>query len=174
MANSWTNADGLTIYFGTGERSLALDGDYEDYVTGEQVYEFLLDLTTLTTTTAAIANVRGRLPSLARVVKCEIVTQVAAATGTSVSIGMAADTAALTAVGTAGASIVSALVTAAMSTVGETTVVTAEATYAGDKMGLAIGTTVAPVIFTAKIAGSTFTTGLIRVKVFFQRILATA
>lgn len=170
----WTNSDGLTIVFGTDEATKAQGGDYEDFSFGDQVVDFALDLTTLTSSADETINYPQPmyLPVNTVLQRVDIITEVAVTTGTSATldIGIYDQTTASSVSTTA---IVSALAQSTIATAGTVTSITTGVTGAGTKMGLVMKawTSGAPdqIYVTARTGTGTFTAGKVRVRLFLYK-----
>jgi len=170
---SWTNSDGLTIYFGKEEAIKSPGGSYEDYTSGALVVDFLLpDLTLLTTTAADIG--RFFLPAKHVITRVDVFAQVAATSGGSATLNVGMKNAKTGAdIGTADVGVISAMALTAIDATGETTSLTAGSSGAGGKVGTQISSTNVPVKLTAKYGTAAFTAGAVRIKIHLQRMLTT-
>lgn len=184
---SWTNSDGLTLYYGVQEAQLANGGDHEDYMAGQRVDEFIIDLSALITANPTQVS-RALFPNNFILDRLEIyVPVVAASSGTgTLGIGLWDLTAAATISDTA---IASGVTTAIMTAGGLINVISAPAgstawgnTYAGANMGLVGYNWVQPpvtatpqhqVVITAKAGTAVFQSGVVRCRLFSHRDLAT-
>lgn len=180
MAQNWTNTDGLFLQFGTDKAIAETFGDYQQ-PGGNRVIEGLVDLTKLTTT-AAIQSNTLIFPTGANIFveSVEVVTEKAAATGTSFSLGLIAMDRS-TIPSNYSTAFISALVTASVTYVGQKTILTEGSTSAGLLLGAAstsgiypgsgqTGVSAGPYYITALSAGSAFTTGLVRVRIAYHGI----
>lgn len=182
---SWTNSDGLTIYFGVQEALLANGGDYEDFSAGTRVDEFIINLSALITANPTQVS-RSLFPNNFLLDRLEIfVPVVAASSGTgTLSIGLWDLTAGATISDTA---IASGVTTAILAVGADLVVVSSPAgntaygnTYAGANMGL-VGyawaqpptTSAHQIVITAKAGTAVFQSGLVRCRLYSHRDLGT-
>lgn len=92
MATTWMNDDGLLIKYGPdSSESTHRAGEYLTYNgKGEQVIEVTIDLTELTQT-ETILNDAVKVPTNAHITSVEVLTVVAALTGTAIDVGLVKD-----------------------------------------------------------------------------------
>lgn len=154
--------DGLLRKYGTDKTVPTSGGEFKQYGATREI-EFMLDLTKLTTTDQVI-NDQIFIPTGTWIESVQIDTQIAAATGTSVTIGVTS-TARDSATTTTNA-FLDAEVTATF-TLGKVILYDASTTHHGIALGTVL-TTNCPGYLTAKIAGSTFTTGLLKVRIRYR------
>jgi hypothetical protein len=157
------DADGLLRKYGTDKTVPCSGGEYKQYGEVREI-EFMLDLTKLTTT-AQVINDQIFIPKGVWVENVMINVQVAGATGTTFSVGLVG-TSRDSSVATDDA-FIAAEVTGVWSVLGN------EVTYFPGvaKVGSVVGTvtsTNTPAYLTAKITGSAFTTGLIKVRIRYR------
>lgn len=181
---SWTNPDGLTIYFGTQEAALASGGVYSDSESGMEVCDYIINLSALITANPTLVS-RTFFPDNYIINKAEVLVETAAAssgTGT-LGIGLWDFTAAATISDTA---IISGMTTAILAAQSTITVIGAPAgstaygnTYAGANMGLLGYSWAQPpsagahaLGITAKAGTAVFQSGIIRLKVYGYRSLS--
>lgn len=171
MAQNWFNKDGLFIQYGTDKTTAEVGGDFLSYGSN-RVYEVLVDLTLLTATPLILSNTSffGAPPTGQMYIeKVEATAEVGAATGTSFSVGLIqSDRATIpTNYNTA---LINAEVTATLATAGMSQTYFQNTTHAGGLIGTQPANATGPYYVTALSAGSTFTTGKIRVRVFYHGI----
>lgn len=174
---SWTNSDGLTLYYGVTEGQGAVGGEYKDHPSGLLVTDILLDLKLLTTSANSFLS-RDLVPNNMILEQVDLFTEVAA-TGSSgtLDIGFYDLTAAAT-ISDTGAVAVATL--ASIAAVGTLTHIVIGSSFVGTLVGLPIyagSATGAPftahqVAINAKIGSGTFTAGRIRVRLYMRRTLA--
>lgn len=158
---SWTNSDGLLVYFGTAEGKSGNGGEYRTHGAARQI-ETLIDLASLTST-ATYWDEHFELPKGAFIESVEVeVLVVAASSGSgTVSIGLKQSDQSTNISDTA---LVSALDLHATA-VGTRFVLTAGVTGAGSSIGTAIA---ANGLITAKEATAVYQTGRIAVRVSYS------
>lgn len=171
MAQNWFNNDGLFLQYGTDKAIPEQGGEYLSYG-ANRIVEVVIDLTKLTST-AAIQSYTTFFPSGSNIFieQVDIIAEIGAATGTSFSIGLIESD--------------QATIPANYSTAFANAVTTTNVATAGDKVSLTqssgsfvtntlIGSspssTAAPYYITALSAGSTFTTGKVRVRIYYHGI----
>ena len=174
VAGNWFNNDNLYLEFGTTKATVATAGEYR-MLGPQRIAEVDIDISTLTTT-AAIQDNNYFFPigTNIQIDKVEVITQVASATITSLSVGLMKQDRSTTLSDTA---FVAALAQADMDAAGETKVLTAGSTAAGNYVGAVAGAYVGSYAtsptetgyITAKIAGSTGT-GKVRVRIFWSAV----
>lgn len=158
------NNDGLYIKYGTELAVPTTGGDYCIY--GElREQEVTIDLTTLTTSAAIVADTTF-FPAGCFIEQVDVVADVAAVGGTSVSVGLV-NLDRTTALSTT--AFVSALPIANINVNGEKNVLTAGVTSAGAYIG---GTSASPGYITALVAG-TFTAGKVKVRIRYRGVTAS-
>lgn len=169
MAQNWTNKDGLFLQFGTDKAIAETAGDYVS-LTGNRTTEVLIDLTKLTST-AAIQSNTTIFPSGTNfyIESVEAVAETAAATGTSFSVGLIQMDRA-TIPSNYSTAFINAEVTASMTPAGKKVTYVNGTANAGGLIGSSPSSTTGPYYITALSAGSTFTTGLIRVRINYHGI----
>lgn len=171
MAQNWLNKDNLFIQFGTDKAIAETAGDYMSYGSN-RVLEILIDLTTLTSTAAIQSNTAffsapptGQL----YIEKVEITAETGAATGTSFSVGLI-QTDRATIPTNYSTSLINAEVTATVATAGMSQTYFQNTTHAGGLIGSSPANATGPYYITALSAGSAYTTGKIRVRIFYHGI----
>jgi hypothetical protein len=182
MVQSWTNADGLYLKFGTSKTTAEVWGDYS-IGEGNRVIEGLIDVSTLTTSSVIQSDnlfvfpaggTGGANSNTWFIERVELMVETAVATITSLSIGLVQLDRSTTPSNYDHA-LVNAELTAALATVGDRQIyVGADSVPAGStKGGTLIGSTPAaatgPYYITAKIAGSAGT-GKVRVRIYYRGI----
>ena len=164
---TWQNSDGLRVKFGTDEATSTHPAG--SYCLGdEQVCEVVIDLTELTAT-ETVLNDAAWVPANAHITKVEVVTLVAAATGTAIDVGFI-DQDYSTEIDYNG--LLAAYVTATMNAVGETNVlyeVGSSPTTGLTTMGALVGQelTNTGYISASRTDATAFTAGKIRLKVYY-------
>lgn len=171
VGGSWLDPDGLYRQYGTQKAVPEVAGDFLAYGSN-RILEVLVDLTKLTSTAAIQSNTAfmGSPPSgQLYIEKVEAIAEVGAATGTSFSVGLIqADRATIpTNYSTA---IINAEVTATLATAGMAQTYYQNTTHAGGLIGSSPANATGPYYITALSAGSTYTTGLIRVRIHYHGI----
>lgn len=161
---SWTNNDGLTVYFDAEEAQDANHGEYNQL--GDiHLQEVILRLVDLTESEAVVS--RLVYPKGEVLWKVEVITEEPAATGVAIDVGMKNKDG----TGTPDPDgVLAALVTASMSKIGETFTATSDAlaTYGGAYIGTVVGTV--PQLLTASRTTSTaFTAGVIRLRLYWYK-----
>jgi len=165
---AWTNADGLTLYFGAEESELANAGEYKTF-DHARVVEVDIDLSDLTETESVIT--RTVFPKGKVLWKVEVITDEVAATGVAIDVGMVSRESSPTVNDPNG--VLAAFPTASMSALGET--FTATADNLGTYGGALIGTVVSaendvPLDITASRTTSTaFTTGFVKLRLYWYK-----
>lgn len=196
VSGSWFNNDGLMLQYGTQKAIPEPGGDYLMYGPN-RVMEVVVDLTSLTTT-AQVQSLTTFFPSGLNYVVEEVIcyADIGATTGTSFSIGLgyfsgstyanitnnveqqggASPT--LTAytgsypgvTSISDTAFINAMTTTNVATLGNKITQNVGSTYAGGYIGQTSTTTTQPNYITAKSAGSAYTTGLIRVRIYYRGI----
>lgn len=154
----YTNADGLTIYFGQDENYQKAEGEYRNDGLS-RLEEFVVDLATLTNTDQIITQ--QIFPWGKDLLQIRYIVDTPAAGGGTVDIGFRnLRTGASIAGGNGG---VAALPAASLTTEGATAALTAGSTYAGSLVGKIVANTKGTVIgITAKYNTTAFTAGRVR------------
>lgn len=167
MATNWFNSDGLYVKFGTNEATPGVAGEYGFLADGnDHVIEVRLDLATLTASNV-IVDQNVWLPDNARITKLEVITTEAATGGTNVDVGLVRfdQTTEIDFDG-----LLVDFLTASMSTVGETIVLyqntTVPAATAGT--GALVGTVLTNPGYITAAASGTYTTGEVKLRIFFD------
>lgn len=169
VGGSWLNNDNLYIQYGTQKAVPETAGDYQSPA-GNRIIEVLIDLTKLTTT-AAIQSNTTFFPDGSNfyIEQVEAVAETAAATGTSFSVGLI-QTDRATIPANYSTAFINAMTQSVMGTAGDKVTLTAGSTGAGGLIGTYPASATGPYYITALSAGSTFTTGLIRVRILYHGI----
>lgn len=165
---NWTNKDGLFLQYGTDKSVPETGGDFMA-LGDNRIFEVLIDLTKLTST-AAIQSNTAIFPDGANlyIEQVQAVAETAAASGTSFSVGLIQmDRATIPA--NYSTAFINAETQANMGTAGKKITYTNGTTNAGGLIGTSPASTTGPYYVTALSSG-TFTTGLIRVRVFYHGI----
>lgn len=185
---NWTNADGLTIYYGSQEAWLAPGGVYADAEEGLSVTDYVIDLAALITANPTQVS-RDPIPVNHIVEKIEVfVETVAASSGTgtfnlglwNVTSGATVSDTALIAAMTTAIMTGGALITVILNPAGSTAY---GSTYAGTKVGITDLAVTEPftsgatlpsyLVVTAKAATAVFQSGIVRVRIWLRRSLAS-
>lgn len=163
MANTWLNADGLYIKYGTDEAIVQTAGEF-DYEGPRRVIELVIpDLTKLTVTNGGtILDDFTEVPKGARIESVEIITETAVTgVGAVFNLGFAhTDRVTLTDY----QALVAAATTASLATVGAKATIVGGSTFAGTLVGT---TTTYPALLTADYDTAAFTAGKLRIRVFY-------
>lgn len=169
MAQNWTNKDNLFIQFGTDKAIVETAGEYPT-IGNNRVIEVLIDLTTLTST-AAIQSNTEIFPSGAGmyIEKVEVTAEVGAATGTSFSVGLI-QMDRTTIPSNYSTALINAEVTATVATAGMAQTYFQNTAHAGGLIGSFPASATGPYYLTALSAGSAFTTGKMRVRVYYHGV----
>lgn len=157
---SWMNNDGLYIQYGATKAVPTTGGDFMQPGETRNV-EFTVDLTTLTTTPAVQANTTFIGAGLF-IESVELDVEVAAAGGTSLSVGLIGNDRSTVASNTG---FVNAIVTASL-TQGAKIVLTGGSTGAGGYIGTVAGTP--SVGYLSALAAGTFSAGKVKVRVKYR------
>lgn len=166
---NWLNPDGLFLQFGADKAVSETAGEFLSYG-ANRIIEVLIDLTTLTTT-AAIQSNTLIFPDGTNIFieKVEAVCEVAAATGTSFSVGLIQmDRATIPA--NYSTAFINAEVTATFADAGDSVTYNEDTANAGGLIGSSPASATGPYYITALSAGSAFTTGKIRVRIYYHGI----
>lgn len=170
MAQNWYNKDGLFIQYGTDKTTAEVGGDYMTYGPN-RMCEVLIDLTTLTSTATIQSNTTffGAPPTGQMFIeKVEATAETGAASGTSFSVGLIqADRSTIPS--NYSTALINAEVTATLATAGMAQTYFQNTTHAGGLIGTQPANATGPYYITALSSG-TFTTGKIRVRVFYHGI----
>lgn len=196
VSGSWLNNDGMLLQYGTQKAIPEEGGDYLFYGPN-RIMELVVDLTSLTTTSQVQSLTTFFPAGLNYVVEqVDCYADIGATTGTSFSIGLgyfSGSTYAnitnnvLTQGGSSPTTItytgsypgitsisdtafINAMTTTNVATLGNKISQNVGSTWAGGYIGQTSTTTTHPNYITAKSAGSTYTTGLIRVRIFYRGI----
>lgn len=169
MAQNWLNADGLFLQFGTDKAVSETAGEYLNYG-ANRVVEVLIDLTTLTTTAAIQSNTEifGDGANI-YIEKVEAIAEVGATTGTSFSVGLIQMDRATIPSGYSTA-FINAEVTATLATTGMAQTYFQNTAHAGGLIGSFPAAATGPYYITALSAGSAYTTGKIRVRIYYHGV----
>lgn len=161
---TWTNNDGLTIYYGKDEGKVGNGGEYESDGLYREV-EIKLALTSLTNTAAVVSRVI--IPDTYVLGKVEVIADTAATSGGSATLNVGFRRVVLgTAVDTTGA--VAALPLANINVNGELNRIDAGTTYAGALVGNVVSATDTTYI-TAHYGTAAFTAGVVRLRLFLNK-----
>lgn len=170
VGGSWLNNDGLYLQYGTQKAVPEVAGDYLSYGETRDI-ELTLTLASLTTTPTIISNTTFfPLNGQIFIESVNIDTEVAAAGGTSLSVGlMGTDRTTITPSPYGNTTLVNAALTATM-TAGSSQTLVGGSTGAGTIVGTqpAAGTQGSGYI-TATVAG-TFTNGVVKVRIRYRGI----
>lgn len=165
---TWTNADGLTIYYGADEAALANGGEYRTDGLF-RVTEVEIDLTALTEVEAVIT--RTVFPKGKVLGRVEVITDEVAATGVAIDVGMISREDTPTVNDPNG--VLAAFPTASMSALGETFSATADnlGTYGGALIGTVVSAeNDVPLNITAsRTTATAFTTGHVKLRLYWYR-----
>ena len=170
VGGSWLNNDGLYIQYGTQKAVPEVAGDYLSYGETRDI-EATIVLSTLTTTPTIISNTTFfPLNGQVFIESVNIDTEVAAAGGTSFSVGlMGTDRTTITPSPYGNTTLVNVLATATMSA-GSSTTLTGGVTGAGTIVGTQpAAATQGSGYITATVAG-TFTAGTVKVRIRYRGI----
>lgn len=163
MVQSWMDNTGLYQKYGVSRTASTKSGEYRTYGEHREV-EVLIDLTTLTDTASVQGDVEF-FPTGMTIESVTIFTDVAAATGAALNVGLV-KTDRTTAIDTQ--AFVKAAATATL-TAGSTQVLTKGSTGAGNLIG---GTTSSVGYITASASTSTaFTAGKVRVRIRYSKVV---
>lgn len=163
---TWTNNDGLTIYYGASEATPANAGEYHTEDLARSL-EIEIDLTTLT---EAEDPVTRTVFPLGKVLwKVEVITDEAAATGAAIDVGFLSHESVPTVNDPNG--ILAALPTASMSALGETFVATADnlASYGGAMIGTVCSAGTPLTITASRTTSTAFTAGVIKLRLYWYK-----
>lgn len=159
-SGTWMNNDGLFLEFGTTKSTVDPAGEYKTYGDFREI-NIRLDLTALTSTPVIISN-NLKFPTGERIARVDVISDVAATgAGATLDIGLKKDDRS-TELDYNG--LVAALPLASIDAVGETTSLTAGATYAGALLGTS--TTDVGAYLTANYNTAAFTAGAVNVRIF--------
>lgn len=169
VTGNWLNNDGLYLQYGTSKATPETAGEFLSYG-DNRVVEVLIDLTTLTTTAAIQSNTElfpSGLSGQMYIEQVVAVAETAAATGTSFSVGLIQTDRA-----TIPANYSTAFINAetGLGTAGMKITYTNGTSHAGGLIGSSPASTTGPYYLTALSAGSTYTTGKIRVRIYYHAI----
>lgn len=169
MAGSWTNPDGLTIYYGTSERTAAKGGEYEQDGLF-RITDHEINLTDITATSILVD--RFIFPRKMVVGRVDVIADTAATSGGSavLNIGFVKASDGTTAIDTDG--LVAAIPLASLNAEGKTTSMTQGSTSAGALVGQVVSNS-----FTSQLVAdydtAAFTAGRLRVRIYWYRKTAT-
>lgn len=163
--STWTNADGLTIYYGASEAVPATGGEYESDGLWREV-EVKIDLTTLTSTAGTVVS-RVQIPFGYVLGRVEVIADTAATSGGSATLDVGFKKM------TAGTEndyngAVAALPLASINVDGELNRLDAGVTYAGALVGKVVEADEVSLV-TANYNTAAFTAGVARVRFFLNR-----
>lgn len=165
---TWINSDGLAIFLGDDEAALGNGGEYKTFDL-MRVVDVEIDLPGLTT--SEVVQSRVVFPKGKVLGKVEVITDVAAATGTAIDVGFIRTNAAASEVDYDG--ILAAFPTASMSAEGETTVLTDGSSGAGVLVGVVASADYPMYITASRTDGTAFTTGRIRLRLHWYKKTST-
>ena len=165
---SWTNADGLTVYFGQSENNQNIGGEYRTNGTFREE-EFSINLASLTNTDTVI--IPTIFPWGKVLEKVEVIADIPATGGGTFDVGFVN---LRTGAAIAAQGAIAAMPTSAVNVEGKDTVLTVGSTYGGTLLG----TTVAAAKYTnigitAKYTTTAFTAGRVRIKFSWYKKLPT-
>jgi hypothetical protein len=91
--NSWINADGLFVKFGTDEQVVSRTGEYEDTYGPEQVIEIGFGFADFGTVIGnnVVINATSPIRKGSRIQECVLISETAVTGGTSISVGLIQD-----------------------------------------------------------------------------------
>jgi len=164
--SNWTNADGLTIYYGASEATPGNAGEYHTAGFAKPL-EVQIDLATLTETETAVTRVF--FPKDVVLWKVEVLTDEVAATGAAIDVGFLSHEG--TPVVNDPNGILAALPAASMSALGETFSATADnlGTYGGAMIGTVCSSGTPLTITASRTTATAFTTGVIKLTLHWYR-----
>lgn len=163
MVQSWYNADGLYLKYGTDKATANNGGEYKTFGQLRSI-EFKLDLTTLTSTPTIINDIEF-MPKGVRIEQVDVVAD-AAATGTGATLDIGTiKTDRSTEIDYNG--LIAALPLTSIDSTGEKTANNVGSTYAGALIGTTTGTDVG--YFTANYNTAAYTAGSAFIRVFFNK-----
>ncbi len=167
---NWLNNDNLYLEFGTTKAVVEPAGEFKQYG-DNRVVEVLIDLTTLTSTAAIQSNTLFFPSGTSNIFieKVQMVTEVAAASGTSFSVGLIQDDRSTIPTNYSTA-FINAEVLANCDALGEAITYTAGTTHAGGLIGSAPSATTGPGYYITALSSGTFTLGKVRVRIFYHGI----
>lgn len=161
-SGNWNNGDGLYLEFGTTKSAVDPAGEYKTFGDFREINVRIADLTTLTSTPAIISQ-NFKFPTGERIARIDVIADVAAtsAGAATLDIGLQKDdrTTELDYNG-----LVAALPVTSIDLVGESTALTAGATFGGALLGTS--TTDIGAYLTANFNTSAFTAGAVNVRIF--------
>lgn len=164
MTNTWKNADGLYVKFGTAAADLSEAGEYR-FDGGSHLVEVRLDLTTVGSSSAIIDD-SFRTGKSWRIEEVTVITDTAATgTGAVLNLGIVKSDRS-TAVDADG--LIAALPLANVDTAGETTTLHAGDTYAGALIGTSLASTAASGYLVADYDTAAFTAGVVRIRIKYS------
>lgn len=162
---SWNNNDNLFLKFGTEKTTATKAGEYSNVGQLREI-ECKITLSALTQAEVILADITS-LPAGFIVQEVEVITQVAAATGTAIDVGLIRASDRSTQIDYDG--LLAAFPTSQMNAVGERTILTNSSTVPATQTGTGalIGTTLANVgyISASMTDATSFTAGVIIVKI---------
>lgn len=194
VTGSWLNTDGLLLQYGTQKTIPEPGGDFL-FWGSTRVMEVVVDLTSLTTT-SQVQSLTTFFPAGLNFVveQIECYADIGATTGTSFSVGLgyfsgstyanitnnvelqggaSPTTTAYTGsypgiTSISDTAFINAMTTTNVATLGNKITQNVGSTWVGGYVGQTSTTTTHPNYVTAKSAGSAYTTGLIRVRIFYR------
>jgi hypothetical protein len=170
VGGTWLNPDGLFVQFGTNKAIPEVAGDYLSYGDTRQI-EATIVLSTLTTTPTIISNTTFfPLNGQVFIESVTIDTEVAAAGGTSLSVGLiGTDRATITPSPYGNTTLVNAALTATM-TAGSLQTLTGGSTGAGTIVGTQPAAATQGTAYITATAAGTFTGGTVKVRIRYRGI----
>lgn len=169
MAQNWLNNDNLFLQYGTDKVVAENAGDYLSYG-ANRLIEVRVDLTKLTSTALILSNTTF-FPTGSNfyIEKVEATAEVGAATGTTFSVGLIQlDRATIPA--NYSTAFINAEVTATLATAGMGLTYYQNTTKAGGLIGSFPASATGPYYLTALSSGSAYTTGVIKVRIFYHGV----
>lgn len=162
----WYNSDGLYVKFGTEEATAGVAGEYRTTGPQRMVELVISDMTTVTAN-PAVLDYNVVIPKNARIEKVEVIvtTVCTDAGGTSVlNVGLKKTD---NSTELDYEAFVKAMALSVLNVAGETTVLTAGATYAGDLIGTTLS---ANGYLTVDYTTEAYTAGAIKVRIYYSRV----
>lgn len=163
MVQAWLDNAGLYQKYGVDQTTSGTGGEYRNNGKERQI-EFSLNLVTLTEA-ETIVDDNIFFPSGVKITQVEILVETAAATGVAIDVGLVR-TDRTTEIDFNG--ILAAFVTATM-TVGNKVTLVKGGTQAGALVGSGVATTNVGQITASRTTATAFTTGLVKITVFYER-----
>lgn len=165
MANTWKNADGLYVKFGTAAAALSEAGEYH-FDGGQHLIEIKIPDMTAVGSTSTILDDAFRTGQNWRIDEVKVITDtVCTGSGAVLNVGIVKSDRS-TAVDADG--LIAALPVTSMDAAGETTILTAGSTYAGALIGTSLTSTSASGYIVADYDTAAFTAGAIRILIKYS------